>query len=248
MDITMIYVWLTVFFAAMAQSITGFGFAVVGAPLLLLVMEPKQVVSLMLMGAFVLNCMVISQTRGQGDLKMVWLMFLASLFGILPGVYVLKVIDVSVLKLYIGIIIILVSISMFGNYAVPLKRPRLAILLVGIISGFMGGSTSMSGPPVALFLMNQQQDKQAFRANTVRYFCLCNITTLFIMYYAGTLDANILRHSPYLLSGVVLGVCFGERIFRRMAPQVFRQIAAAVVFLSGVMSVGGEIIKWIYPQ
>ena len=41
---------------------------------------------------------------------------------------------------------------------------------VGFVSEFSGGSTSLNSPPVALFLMNQQQDKETLRANIVHYF------------------------------------------------------------------------------
>ena len=129
-------------------------------------------VSLITFGALLLNLMVIYKTRGMSDSKVIWPLFASSLVGIIPGVYILKVIDPTLLKLCIGILILLVSFFMAANYVVTIKREKLATVLVGIMSGFMGGATSLGGPPVVLFLMNQQQDKEAFRANLVRFFLL----------------------------------------------------------------------------
>lgn len=246
MDIISSNLFMIVLFASFVQSITGFGFAVVGAPLLLFFMEPREVVSLMIFGALILNLMVIYKTRGRSDPNVIWPMFIASLIGIIPGVYILKVIDGSILKLVIGSAILLVSFVMAGNYAVKIKHQKLATVIVGILSGFMGGSTSLSGPPVALFLMNQQQDKEAFRANLVRYFCLGNIATLIVMYCMGTMNMVVLEQGLYIIPGILLGVWFGEKAFEKVSPQMFRWFSLAVVFFCGAMSVGSELLKRLH--
>jgi len=243
MDLISSNIFLIVLFSSFIQSITGFGFAVVGTPLLLFFMEPKQVVSLMVFGALILNLMVIYKTRGKSDPKVIWPMFIASLIGIVPGVYILKVVDASNLKLCIGILILLVSFFMASNYVMTIKREKLATVLVGIVSGFMGGATSLSGPPVALFLMNQQQDKEAIRANLVRYFCLGNIATLLVMYFMETMELGVLRQGLYAIPGVLLGVWVGEKAFARVSPKLFKWITLGVIFFCGTISVTSELIK-----
>lgn len=243
MDLISSNIFLIVLFSSFIQSITGFGFAVVGTPLLLFFMEPKQVVSLMVFGALILNLMVIYKTRGKSDPKVIWPMFIASLLGIVPGVYILKVVDASNLKLCIGVLILLVSFFMASNYVMTIKREKLATVLVGIVSGFMGGSTSLSGPPVALFLINQQQDKEAFRANLVRYFCLGNIATLLVMYFMETMELGVLRQGLYAIPGVLLGVWVGEKAFAKVSPTLFKWITLGVIFFCGTISVSSELIK-----
>ncbi|MDR3584048.1 MAG: sulfite exporter TauE/SafE family protein [Desulfosporosinus sp.] len=243
MDVIASKTFIIILFSSLIQSITGFGFAVVGTPLLLFFMEPRQVVSLMNFDALLLNLMVIYKTRGRSDPKVIWPLFTASLFGIIPGVYILKVIDPSILKLCIGIIILLVACLMASNYAVTIKREKLATVLVGILSGFMGGSTSLSGPPVALFLMNQQQDKEAFRANLVRFFCLGNIATLIIMYYMDTLDTSVFTQLIYAIPGVLVGVWLGEKAFAKVSPKFFRWLTLSIIFFCGVVSVASALVK-----
>lgn len=245
MDIIAGNTFLIILFSSFVQSITGFGFAVVGTPLLLFFMEPMQVVSLMTVGALLLNLMVIYKTRGRADAKVIWPLFAASLFGIVPGVYILKVIDSSILKLCIGILILAVSFFMASNYTVTIKREKLATVLVGIVSGFMGGSTSLSGPPVALFLMNQQQDKEAFRANLVRFFCFGNIATLSVMYYMDTVDSAIATQVMYAIPGILIGVWLGEKAFAKVSPKFFRYLTLSIIIFCGVMSVSSAVIKKI---
>ena len=242
MDMAIGNTFFILLFSSFIQSITGFGFAVVGTPLLLFFMEPRQVVSLMAVGALLLNVMVIYKTRGMSDPKVVWPLFAASLLGIIPGVYILKVIDAGFLKLCIGIVILLVSLFMASNYVVKIKHQRLATVIIGIVSGFMGGSTSLSGPPVALFLMNQQQDKEAFRANLVRFFCLGNIATLIIMYYMDTVDIGVFIQLLYAIPGILVGVYLGEKAFTKVSPVFFKWLTLAVIFFCGVVSVTSAVI------
>ena len=245
MDIIVNNTFLIILFSSFIQSITGFGFAVVGTPLLLFFMEPRQVVSLVVFGALFQNLIMTYKTRGMSDPKVIWPLFVASLLGIIPGVYILKIIDPSYLKLYIGIVILLVSFFMASNYIVTIKHEKLATILVGIVSGFMGGSTSLSGPPVALFLINQQQDKVAFRANLVRFFCLGNIATLIVMYYMGTVDTGILKQLKYVIPGILVGVWFGEKAFSKVSPIIFKWLTLAIIFFCGVMSIASVLIKQI---
>ena len=243
MDVLASNTFFIILLSSLIQSITGFGFAVVGTPLLLFFMQPTQVVSLMTFGALLLNLSVIYKTRGMADPKVIWPLFTASLFGIIPGVYVLKVIDPTLLKLCIGVLILLVSIFMASNYVMTIKNEKLATILVGMVSGFMGGSTSLSGPPVALFLMNQQQDKEAFRANLVRFFCFGNIATLLVMYYMDTVDTGAIKQLVYAIPGVFIGVWLGEKVFVKVSPKAFRWLTLGIIFFCGVISVISALPK-----
>lgn len=246
MGLTAIYLFLTVVFASTMQSVTGFGFNIVGTPILMMFIDPKQVVSLAIFGALILNLMVIHKTKGQGSLQMVLPMFAASAVGILPGVYVLKMADSSLLKLAVGFTVILMSAAMALNFSVTIRRERLAAVIAGGIGGFMGGATSMSGPVVAMFLMNQKQDKVAFRANLVRFFCLGNIMTLGTMYFMGAVDTAVFSLAGYIVPGVLVGTWLGEKAFQRVSPALFRQLIIAVLIVCGLISVVSELGKLVF--
>lgn len=243
MDLISISILSIVTFSSFVQSITGFGFAAVSAPLLLFFMNPNYVVGLTVFGALISNLWVIYKTKGKSDPKLVWPMFTSSLFGVLPGVYLLKIVDASILKLCIGILILLMSLFMAANFVIKIKKLKLATIGVGFVSGFLGGSTSLNGPPVALFFMNQQQDKETLRANIVHYFLLANIATLFIMYLMRTIDIGTIKQSLYVIPGVLLGTWIGEKVFIKISPVIFRRISLGIIFLCGAISVISGIIK-----
>lgn len=240
-----VFLFLTVVFASTLQAITGFGFNIVGTPLLMLFIAPKQVVSLAIFGALILNIMVIHKTRGQGDLRMILPMFAASTLGILSGVYILKIIDGGTLKIAVGAIVVLMSLALATDFTVTIRRERLASIFVGGLSGFMGGATSMSGPVVAMFLMNQRQDKAALRANLVRYFCLGNIITLGTLYFMGVMDTTVFQLAGYIVPGVFVGTWLGEKVFHCVSPTAFRRLVITVLICCGFASLGSEMARYL---
>lgn len=245
MTLTSIYLFLTVVFASTMQAVTGFGFNIIGTPLLMLFIAPKQVISLVIFGALILNLLVIHKTKGQGNRETVLTMFAASVVGILPGVYVLKIADASLLKVAVGVIVVLMSIAMAFKFSVTIKRERLASVLAGGIGGFMGGATSMSGPVVAMFLMNQQQDKVTFRANLVRFFCLNNIVVLATMYVMGVMDTSVLELAGYIVPGALVGTWLGEKAFNRVSAITFRRLIIAVLIVCGLTTIFTEVGKYL---
>lgn len=242
MDLITISIFFIVCFSSFIQSITGFGFALISAPLLLFFMTPNYVVGLTVLGALTSNFWVIHKTKGKSDSTLVWPMFIASLVGILPGVYLLRILDVSVLKICIGFFILAMSLFIAADYVIKIKKIKFATTCVGFVSGFLGGSTSLNGPPVALFLMNQQQEKETLRANIVHYFCLANTTTLIIMYLMKTIDVAALKQSIYVIPGVLIGAWIGEKAFVKISPVIFRKISLGIIFLCGAVSVISGLI------
>lgn len=55
-----------------------------------------------------------------------------------------------------------------------MRHESLAMIPVGLLSGVMGGATTMGGPPVVLFLAGQRVGVDRFRATLAFYFLLLN--------------------------------------------------------------------------
>ena len=56
-----------------------------------------------------------------------------------------------------------------------IKNKFAGFTITGFISGILHSSTTMSGPPVALFLASQGTKKEEFRANLTAYFFIFSI-------------------------------------------------------------------------
>lgn len=100
-----------------------------------------------------------------------------------------------------------------------------------MIAGFFGASTSVNGPPLALYFLNEKTDKNLMRANLVWFFGLSGAMTVVTNYFAGNVhDVNW----PMLLCctpAMFVGILAGEKLFFRVPQELFRKLALVVVLI-----------------
>ena len=108
---------------------------------------------------------------------------------------------------------------------------------VGLVSGFTGGATSISGPPVVLFLANQDMPRDAFRANLTSYFFLLNCFMITWLSWNDVMSASIVLNAatlfPATLAGTFIGLYFGKRI----PEKAFRRAIFIVLLIMGMLLV-----------
>lgn len=243
---TLLYVFAITAFSSFLQTITGFGYALAAAPLLAFFMDPKEAVMLVLTTGLITKIMLLTGTKNGGRFKDIVPLFLASLAGTLPGAYVVTAISADALKACIGVTLLLTTFAMCTNCSIPVTRPRLAQNVVGMVSGFLGATTSLSGPPLVLYYLNENAEKERLRANLTRYFLLGNLATLVMSYYFGTLHPSTLI-LPVIASlpALAFGVWIGDKLFSRMNPQFFRRLAIGVISISGLVTAYSGLSRYI---
>lgn len=248
MDASLLLIFLSVLFAGFLQTITGFGYALAAVPLLMFFLSPKDAVMLVLITGVFLKALMIVRTRADGDFRAIMPLFFASVIGALPGSYVLKVVSDETAKIFVGVILVIAAFAMARECHVEFKRPKLVEGLVGMISGFLGSTTSFSGPPIVFYMLNDNSaNKESIRANLARFFVLGNIVSIVLGYYFGTLHLAALTTDILIsLPALVIGFWLGDKMFNRMDAAVFRRLALWVICLSGLASVGSGLWPYLH--
>jgi uncharacterized membrane protein YfcA len=199
-----LYIFAVLTLSGFLQTVTGFGFALITAPLLALVLGAKETVMLVVVASPIISILIVSVTKRTGSFKAIRLLATSSVAGAIPGAYALRIVSGEGLKIFMGIVLLLVAIAMWHNRALPLKCHKPAETAVGWLSGFLAATTGIPGPPVVLYYLEDtriEKDKTVFRANLARYFLLINIATITISYSDGTLiikdlwGSRVNRHS-----------------------------------------------------
>ncbi|WP_237391720.1 sulfite exporter TauE/SafE family protein [Paenibacillus dendrobii] len=223
--------------AGFIQGLTSFGFALIAMPFLARLIPLQQAVPIVVMLSLCTNLIVIIDARRHVDLKKIWILILSSLVAAPIGTYLLLLLDERLLKSFTGIFIILIAILLLLGKSFPVKNEKLAFVPVGIISGLLNGSISMSGPPVALFLSNQRTGKETFRANITAYGIILNVITICTYAYSGMLTRQVFTYSLWLVPSMLIGVWIGIKAIRKLNDQWFRRLALWVIILSGAWTV-----------
>jgi len=233
---TLITGFLAIFLAGLSYGLTGFGFALVATPLLVLFLPPRQVMPLVLLLSVLTGCVVLYDARRYVQPRRIWLLTLAGLLGTPLGTWLLVACPLHVLKGLIGLVTIGAAVALLLGLSHPIADERLACPPIGFLSGLLNGSTGMSGPPVILFFANQGVDKQICRANLTAYFMALNAFTVPSYLLAGLITRPVLAYTGLFVPALALGVLAGIRLVPHVPDRPFRLLTLLIVLAAGVLS------------
>lgn len=222
--------------AGAVQGLAGFGSALIMVPLLVLFMEPREVVPLALVhGTFLNTVLFLTRVRDARMGKVVPL-FVTATIGLPLGTILLITVGSDALKMAIGAVILLSSALMLLLRSGSKSTGLFGTALVGLTSGILNGAISMSGPPVILAFQREGMAKEEFRANLSGFFLALNLVTLLMFAFTGVLTTGVWGLSLLLLAPTALGLALGMAAARRFKEGHFRTMVLMVAGVSGLLS------------
>ncbi|MDO4921660.1 MAG: sulfite exporter TauE/SafE family protein [Phascolarctobacterium sp.] len=225
-----------IFLGSFFATISGFGFALVATPLLSLIMPVKWAIVFMLTLTVVLRSLTMLRVWGQFDWRTVLITSLGSFIGTVPGSMLLRRISVSSLELFLGVLLLVVTFLMSRQYTVKIANKTYGRLGAGILSGFFGACTSVGGPPLALYFLNEHTEKDLMRANMIWIFGLTGFLTLIVNYFVGNIGTvGDWTYLYTMLPGTLIGIWAGERLVFRLNQELFRRLSLLIVFFGAFM-------------
>ncbi|HDP36045.1 MAG TPA: sulfite exporter TauE/SafE family protein [Candidatus Hydrogenedentes bacterium] len=162
------------FTAGLAQSCLGFGMALIMAPCIMLIIEPRAVVPTVLLMSITNTFLIALKSHPHIKWRLLLPLSAGGLVGFSFGLRALLMLDSDNARLVIGMLVLIFTAVLWSGWRWPLPETPWMLTPVGMLSGFTGGATSISGPPVVLFLANQNTPRDTFRANLVCYFFIIN--------------------------------------------------------------------------
>jgi uncharacterized membrane protein YfcA len=233
---------------AALQSATGFGFALVSAPLLFAAAEPEQAVGLLILLGLIVNGMTLG-TEGRRPQPLVRDSVVIVATGI-PGVFagVVALHALSSTALQIG-----VTLGVFATLAVralarrrgaarPGEPPRWAAPAAGFTSGALTTSTNTSGPPVVLYALARGATPVETRDTlTVTFigFALLGVAALALGGRDWVPDGAALAA---LVPAVVVGHLAGRPVFARIAEHRYEPVLTAVLIATALAGLATALL------
>lgn len=225
-----------IFLAGAAQAMTGFGFGLVAVPLMTLFLAPAVAIPVIVIEGLILNLIMFVQGVRRADLQGMRSLALAGLAGVPAGVWLLATLDASLLRVYIGLLMLAAGLMFAGGLRVRVANERLAGIPVGLASGVMGGSVSMPGPPIILFFANQGMPPLQFRQNLVMVITLQLVLSLPVYYLNDLLPPRAFLWSAAILPALLLGGVVGTRLLSIVSERLFRHLVLGGVITAGALS------------
>ena len=138
----------------------------------------------------------------------------------------------------LGVMLIFLSLyfSFFKDKLQKYIRPTAGWQLgTGAASGVMGGLFGMHGPPVVLYLIVSEPDKDHYMGMIQTYAVITNVIMLAARAYNGYVTPVVGTTYLYGLGGLALGVLAGNWAYKRIPNRLFKYIVYAYIGISGAI-------------
>lgn len=228
---------LAVLVAAAARRLTGFGFALLGAPLLSLVLSPQQLVIIILLLQVALGVPAVLEFRERIEWPMLGQLALGGVVTAPLGAWLLMRADPDLVLFVLGLVVIAAAgILGFAPNMLSFRASRPANVACGMVAGALSSSVGMPGPPVAIYFLGQADLTAATRrAMLIITFSALACVSLAVAIPKGQVSADLFWLSALLLPPVLLGGHLGEQLHKHINAQFGQRIALTLVILSGVV-------------
>jgi uncharacterized membrane protein YfcA len=212
--------------AAVVNGALGYGFSSITVPLALLFIANRTLNPSLVLVEVALNGYVLWVNRDA--LPQIRRRMSPVVVGLLPGIALGTLAVASVRPDWLKLWTFAALLPLILLQAAGLRRPLRAEgwwgLPFGSAVGGLYSLTTISGPPLALFLNNQGLAKREFRAS-LGFIRLAEASfTALAYWYSGFFTREALLMVPAIVPSLVVGVPLGSWLIRHVDAETFRRV------------------------
>ncbi|WP_119294988.1 sulfite exporter TauE/SafE family protein [Streptomyces sp. YIM 130001] len=221
---------VTVAVAAFVQGGSGFGYALIVAPVAGLI-DPGLLPGFLLASMIPLNAYVAWRERSSLDLRGAGWISAARIVATPGGLALLWVIPESGLALFVGIATVLAAVV---SLLAPAFAPgRGAYLGAGVVTGLTETATGVGGPPLAL--VYQHSPPAVLRSTVALCFLVGEIASLALLFATGQGDVSDLGRAAAALPLIAAGAWLSRLVHHRLDARRMRLFVLGFALVSGVV-------------
>ena len=209
--------------AGYVRGYGGFGFSMIAVLGLSLCDDPARVVPVILLLEVAASLMLIGQVWRQVAWKTLGWLGIGAVAGTPAGVWALQRVAPEAMKLWIGVVTLLLAGLLRTGYRLRQMPGRGAILAAGWVSGLLNGAAAIGGPPAILFFFSSPAGAAVSRASLIAYFFFTDIYAGAACAAMGLFDRQALFFGVLMIAPTAGGIYLGQRAFGAADPERFRR-------------------------
>lgn len=232
MDPFAIYVFLgfLILLGTIAQGTIGFGLGTIATPIIALI-KPELLPTIILVLAFFIASYTLLKNRSETDWRVVGISSVARLPGSLLGAWALAVLSPTGLQVFIGCAVIFaMSLSWLGW--TPEYRTRNTVV-AGVASGFLGTTTSIGGPPMALVM--KRFNPARIRGTLSATFVVGCIISLTILSISGHVTLHQIQVALAYLPLAIVGLLIAHRLNKKIDSALLNKLVVIIAVSASIM-------------
>ncbi len=220
--------------AGIVRGFTGFGTALMFMPVAGALVSPFWALVMLVVMDSIGPLPTVPRAFRDGAPREVARLMGGVILGLPMGLWLLDRVPVTAFQWAVsGVALMLVAVLMSGwRYRGP--RGTVVSGVTGWVSGFLGGSTGLGGPPVVLYYMASGLPARVLRGNFQLFFVGTNAAFLAVLAAMGHLAVaalvlGLMMVPPFLLANLV-----GAAMFRPERERLYRLAAYGLITLAAL--------------
>ncbi len=216
----------------------GFGgtFAMLGVPIMSLVISPLQAAGIMLPILLVMDAVALMAYKGKADWRSLAILLPAAMVGIGIGWGTAAYVDDTFVTLMIGVI----SLAFVADYVFKRRKEAVALghnipkgSFWGAVAGFTSFISHTGGPPFQMYMLPLKLAPMLFAGTAVIFFASVNAVKVIPYFFLGQFDTTNLTTSAVLFPVALVATLAGVRLVRIIKAETFYAIIYIVMGLIG---------------
>jgi uncharacterized membrane protein YfcA len=221
-------------FAGIVKGFLGIGLPAAAMGLLTLIISPTEAISLLWLPILFTNIFQYGRARNKREIAMTYKWFAAAIFcSIFLTSLFINDYPTALLTVAIGIAMVVFSLNLLFGLSLPVGPGRGWQVGVGIVSGVLGGLSSIWSPPVAMYLMARNTPKDMFIGTTGFLFLAGCLPLGAGLVISGLITWPVIVKSLLGLLMTLTGFRIGEILRERISQDRFRQIVLVAFLIMG---------------
>ena len=216
------------------------GFALIAAPVLILLVGPFDGVLLVNLAGAVSSLIVLVRVWRNIDWRQFRRLVIPAVLTIIPGAYISVTLGGPELQIAVGAILVLaLTVSLLIGRADAVVPRTPAALLSGAASGFMSATAGVGGPGMTVYAVLTRWEHRAFAATIQPVFVCLGLTSFFTKLM---LNETGLPHYdwwiwPLIIVCTLVGLGLGEFVSRLVSVRIARITVIAISYAGGIAAI-----------
>ncbi len=155
--------------------------------------------------------------------------------GSVPGAFFLKNADTRIVKLFFGVVIILIGIEMLLRefQTKKVEQSKVLLVMIGILSGVLCGLYGI-GALLGAYLGRVTKDTRSFKANICVVFAVENTFRIILYGLWGILTFDIIKKTLYFIPLMLIGLMLGMLSGKILDEKLIKKLVIILLITSGI--------------
>jgi uncharacterized membrane protein YfcA len=227
---------LSVLVGAMAQRITGMGFALSAAPALVILLGPFDGVVIVNLCAVLSSLLILPRVWRHIEWRRFGWLTVPALVGTVAGALLAVHVSAPLLQVGVGVLVIVaLTVTLVVTRTSHVASGPTPAIIAGAASGVMNAAAGVGGPALSVYAVATRWPQVGFAATAQPYFVVIGVASLVGKLAATGWSAPALDTAawPIVIGALVVGLAIGEFLNPRVSHRVARVAVIAIAYVGG---------------